>query len=234
MSTFGSVSTATRFRDVVQSIVRRTLARERPADAYGIVQTIDHTNRKCTVLLAGSTSSVTVSMGTIRPSAIGQTVRISGAAQDRYVADVVMNSPRLEAGEFNVANPPWALGQLNSTILTSNSAAFTSIIYPLQTTATTLANRKLRVRVHANVQSATVNASVSLSVCNSAGTILNQAYRICSLANAAEQLSCEWEGTSGTGGAMTFRLGVYANVSSLIPAAATAFTMITVFDEGPA
>lgn len=98
MSKFADLSAATRFRDVVISIVKRTLAHERPPDAYGTVVTIDHTNRKCVVLLGGSTEAVTVSMGTIRPSAVGQTVRISGAAQDRYVSEVVQGPGYLDVG----------------------------------------------------------------------------------------------------------------------------------------
>lgn len=107
MSSLASLSTATRLRDVVQAIVRRTLAKERPAEAYGTIVDSDDINRKATVLLAGSTSTVIVSYGHVQPGFVGQIVRIGGVAQDRYIIDVVgpplFRSPNLDVASLFIA-----------------------------------------------------------------------------------------------------------------------------------
>lgn len=126
-----------------------------------------------------------------------------------------------------------ALGRLGTTSRTTNTAGFTTIIYPNSVVVTALANRKLRVRVHTNVQSATAGCGISIGVADAGGTILNQAYVVCSTANAAEQVTCEFETTSGAGGSLTYQISAFASGGTgLVIAAATAVTYITVFDEG--
>lgn len=129
---------------------------------------------------------------------------------------------------------PHPIGILARAILTTNSAAFTSIIYPLQVTGIAIeANRRILVRVHANLQSSTANASPVLCVCDGSGTIANQAYRICSLANSAEQISVGHEWTGLAAGTYSFRLGVYCSVVAQLAAGATASSYIEVEDLGP-
>ena len=139
--------------------------------------------------------------------------------------------------EYNYSGSAWViphpLGRLGHAVLNANSSAFTSIIYPLSVTVTALANRRLRVHVHANVFSTTDGANISVSVCDAGGTIANQAYRTVQ-ANKGDQITVEHLVDSGAGGSLTFQLGAYSTDSSLVTASGTAYTSIAVYDEGPA
>lgn len=126
-----------------------------------------------------------------------------------------------------------ALGRLGTTTRTSNSPAFTgSVSYPNSVTVTTLANRKIRVRVHANVLCATADEHISIGIANNVGTILNQAYRRVHN-NFIEQISVELETTSGAGGSVTYQISAFSGgTSSVIAASSSSVTYITVYDEG--
>lgn len=129
---------------------------------------------------------------------------------------------------------PYALGRLGTTIRTSPTASFAAITYPNSLTFTALPGRRLRIRAHANVSGPTVGTSVSIGIANGAGSILNQAYRSISVANAGEQITVDYETVTGLGGTMTFQLSAFTSGgTAVITGSATAVTYLTAFDEGP-
>lgn len=79
---------STKMRDTIVKLIEETVGKQRPIDRYGIVQSIDLPNRRCSVLMNGDPDPVFVSMGALIPEASGVTVRVSGTINDRYVADV--------------------------------------------------------------------------------------------------------------------------------------------------
>lgn len=85
MSKFSDVTTATRLRDVIGSIVRDILGIERPADAYATVQSIDRVTRTATVLFPGETTPITLPMSILQPVGTGGAVRIVGTRNDRRI-----------------------------------------------------------------------------------------------------------------------------------------------------
>lgn len=130
---------------------------------------------------------------------------------------------------------PYALGRIASATITANTSTFTSIVYPTSITPTWLANRRIRVHVHANVQAAGSGVGTSIGIANGAGTILNQAYRYQATSTVADQISVEYMTTSGAGGSTTYQLSAFATGSgAIITAATAAVTYIVAYDEGPA
>lgn len=97
------LSFAIRMRDVVEQIVEERVDALRPKYRYGTVQAIDRTNRKCDVIFNGDTNAVSVNMGSIQPSAVGQVVRVAGIGVDKFVDDVLGNA-------YVPAAPPPATG----------------------------------------------------------------------------------------------------------------------------
>lgn len=76
-------------RDVIKKMVADEIDAQRPPYRYGIVQSIDRDNFKCSVLLTGDPAPVMVNMGSIQPKETGQKVRVEGNKADKYVADVI-------------------------------------------------------------------------------------------------------------------------------------------------
>ena len=130
---------------------------------------------------------------------------------------------------------PYPLGELARTNRTSNSAAFgTSVTYFDTVTATLLPNRKIRVRVAANILAGTAGQTVSLGVATNAGTILNQAYRYWNNP-VTNELSCDAQFNSGAGGSLTYKISAFTDTSTAtITATGTAYSYIAIYDEGPA
>lgn len=81
--------TGVQIRDIIKKLAVQVVDRERPRHQYAIVDSIDRPNRSCMVVYPGDTTPVKVSMGSIQPVAIGQTVRISGVRGDRFIDDVM-------------------------------------------------------------------------------------------------------------------------------------------------
>lgn len=92
---FEEYATAAKFRDLVTRIAEDTVERLRPRYRYATVKTIG--TNTATVQFPGEDSEVTVGMGAIKPSAIGQRVRIHGVQGERYIADV-LGRPALDPG----------------------------------------------------------------------------------------------------------------------------------------
>lgn len=129
---------------------------------------------------------------------------------------------------------PYPLGRLATTTRNSPTSSFSAIVYPNSLTFTALPSRRLRIRAHAIVSGPTVGTSVSIGIANGAGSILNQAYRSISVANAGEQITVEYETTSGAGGSLTFQISAFTSGgTAVITGSATALTYLTAFDEGP-
>lgn len=84
----GDYGYALNFRDLIQKMVEAKVDEVRPAYRYGVVQTIDRTNRKCTVRLTGDTVDVTVNMNDQQPIATSQVVQIDGIGGDRFISAV--------------------------------------------------------------------------------------------------------------------------------------------------
>ena len=229
MGNFGDVSTATRMRDSISSIVRHILRTERPDNVYATVQSINRLTRKCVVRFAGETTDIELPMSAIEPAGVGDTVRVIGSATDRYVdqpVGVTGNEPYVPYGLLAEAN------------LTSNSAVFNTIIYPLSLPAIQpRAGRKVLIRCLANFQgnAGASNVSCVLAVCNNAGTILAQTYNVAVLANAAIHSICEFMWTPTTGNSEVFKMGVYTgSATAFVVASATAPSHIRAYDLGPA
>jgi len=80
-------------RDIVNSLVKEAIDQQRPKYRYATVVSIDDANSKCTITYNGETSQVIVNMGTIRPTAAGQIVRVEGIGTDKFITDVVGGTP---------------------------------------------------------------------------------------------------------------------------------------------
>lgn len=91
MSNFAEYRVAAKMRDVIRVIVGKEIERLRPAPSYAIVVSIDRDNRLCEVRFPedDATDSLFVGMGSIQPSAVGQTVRVAGVLGDRFIDDVM-------------------------------------------------------------------------------------------------------------------------------------------------
>jgi hypothetical protein len=263
---FADPLAATRFRDVVRGICRSVLRTERPGDTYAVVQSIDRANRRAVVRYPGETVDITLPMGAVQPSAVGDSVRVKGMPADRHIDEPVGNffipgatligtaaarllvtnlitgmtfyetdTKRLYVYDGTNWIVPYPLGRIGLASMTSNSASFGgAIIYPLTlSNVAIIANRKIKVYVHANVQSASAGVHVSISACDVNGTIASQAYRVLSSGGLQEQITAEWCFSQVAATTFGCRLGAYASTTTFIAAGATAHTYLAVYDEGP-
>ena len=76
-------------RDVIAAIADKRIDVLRPLTSYAVVQTINRELRSATVRHVGDDNDVTVAMGSIEPTTVGQTVRIGGTLGHRYIEDVL-------------------------------------------------------------------------------------------------------------------------------------------------
>lgn len=104
MAGLGDFAFSTQLRDVIAQMVRNEIDAQRPPYRYGIVQSINYTTNKATVILNGDTGAVTVNFGFIQPTSVGQTVRVDGQGVDRYIADVVGQPRRLTIDRLPTAS----------------------------------------------------------------------------------------------------------------------------------
>lgn len=130
----------------------------------------------------------------------------------------------------------YPLGRLGFTQLTANSATFTTIVYMAPVTVTLLPNRKITLRAHANIAANPWGPSVSMGICNNAGTILNQTYVSTVVNGGAESIDVEhFIADSGAGGSTTYKLSFFTSgAAAYVAAAGTSTTYLQVIDEGPA
>lgn len=91
---FNDLNAATRMRSVVESVVKSILTEEHPAPILATVATMPNVDTGiCDVIFPGDTEPSPVRMGFIKPTAIGQTVRLAGKKGARYIIDVLSTGP---------------------------------------------------------------------------------------------------------------------------------------------
>lgn len=83
------VAFALQMRDHINSQIATALESERPRPRYATVESINDVTRKCGIKYTGESSVVLVSTGALRPSRLGQVVRIEGIGTDKYIADII-------------------------------------------------------------------------------------------------------------------------------------------------
>lgn len=123
-------SFSTRMRDVLKKMVEDVVDQVRPPDRYGVVDTIDAANKKCGVILNGETGAILVSMAQVKPTFVGQTVRISGGRGDRYISGVFGSGQDCPIGTVVM----WLTGTVPTGWLLCNGTTFNATNYPLLNT----------------------------------------------------------------------------------------------------
>jgi predicted dinucleotide-utilizing enzyme len=83
---FDTQEVAIGLRDAIAAIADKEINALRPQTSYAVVQTINREARSATVLYMGDTTPVSVAMGSIEPTTVGQTVRIGGTIGHRYLS----------------------------------------------------------------------------------------------------------------------------------------------------
>lgn len=87
-----------RMRAVIKAYVKEEIAKFLPGDRYAIVQTIDYTNRKASVLFHNATTAVNYPFSAdCQPTQVGQRVRISGGPSNRYIGALMDKSTWTDA-----------------------------------------------------------------------------------------------------------------------------------------
>lgn len=130
---------------------------------------------------------------------------------------------------------PHPFGIIGRATLTSNSILQAAIHYPLQITGVELeAGRKTKVSVHGVVFANVVPTHCSISVCDSGGTIANQAYRILTSGGLGEEHKAEHYWTGLPAGTYSFRLGLFGGNPVGLANGPTGYSYIEVEDKGPA
>ena len=85
----GDYVVATQMRDVMSTLIRKEIQRERPRYEYAKVQTVDRASRRAYVQFAGEETEEQIALGHLFPVKRDQIVRIEGLTGDRYVSDVI-------------------------------------------------------------------------------------------------------------------------------------------------
>jgi hypothetical protein len=86
---FSDVSIATSMRDAIKAIAEAAVSRIHPPCRYGEVVGLQESSYVCQVLFPGSNIPVSVNMGSVQPSSIGQKVRVSPQSGDFFLEDVI-------------------------------------------------------------------------------------------------------------------------------------------------
>lgn len=92
----GDYVVATQMRDVMSTLIRKEIQRERPRYEYATVKSVDRASRRAYVQFQGEEGEEQIALGHLIPGHEGQVVRVEGLTGDRYVADV-MGAPALRA-----------------------------------------------------------------------------------------------------------------------------------------
>jgi hypothetical protein len=86
--TFDDYAAAFKARDVIRGIIREEIARVVPQYRYATVTSINYSTNRAQVQFPEGGSPVSVGMGAIQPSVVGQIVRVNGLPGDRFIEDV--------------------------------------------------------------------------------------------------------------------------------------------------
>lgn len=101
----------------LKKIVRDEIGKARPKASYAVVKTINVDDKSCTVVFPGGdpdTDGVRVPFTSVVPSIEGQTVRIGGSVNDRYIEAVMGTTDdlsRIELLEAEIAKRPHISGK---------------------------------------------------------------------------------------------------------------------------
>lgn len=82
---FSAYNTAIQARNVISDVAASVVEKLRPRPRYGVVESIDVHHARCTVLINGDTTPITVNAGSLTPTYVGQVVQIGGTPGDRHV-----------------------------------------------------------------------------------------------------------------------------------------------------
>jgi len=115
--TFGDPATALAMRDIVAAIVKDQLTSLRPLPEAMTVTALDSANFVATVVKAEGGDPITVRLGVIQPTHVGQTVLVDGPEGGKYVVDVIGGGTVVGANNPGDVAPtlcdaigaPWAL-----------------------------------------------------------------------------------------------------------------------------
>lgn len=107
-----SYSDAMAMRDLIRDEAQDIIHNARPNPRYAEVVTIVPADRRCLVLFPGDSTPVSVSYGSVRPTAAGQYVRIDGSPTQPFISDVM--------GDTDTQTTLTALGQ---TVVNLDAAA---------------------------------------------------------------------------------------------------------------
>ena len=102
---FNDFYAAIQAKATIISFIQEEMARLRPEPKVATVMAIDHKAKRVMVQYIAETSIVSVKMNTIRPSEVGQLVRIDGPAKDRYITDVIGSLASLVMSASSSATP---------------------------------------------------------------------------------------------------------------------------------
>lgn len=126
MGTFSDFETAQKMEKSIRKIVTDEISKQRPADRYAIVESIDHADRSVMARFVGETDAVRIPFLDAIPSIQGQEVKVSGKGSDRAITGIRGTSDdqsRLDAIEAELARRAPCFGEW---IRTGVSTAFTS------------------------------------------------------------------------------------------------------------
>lgn len=105
MSDFTDPVIAARTRDALGRHMLKILDAERPDYQYGTVESIDPDQRTVHVVFPGQDDSVPVKVGALLPTAVGQTVRVSGRRGDRFISDILGVAITTQPVSGDIASP---------------------------------------------------------------------------------------------------------------------------------
>lgn len=126
----GDYALSIKMRDTMQKLAEDVVERMRPRDRYGVVQSIDAVNYKCSVLLTGDPVPITVNVGSNFPAAVGQEVRVGGLPGDKIVKDVI--GPRMDCPVGSMLM--WPTATPPTGWLICDGSTFSAANYPLLNT----------------------------------------------------------------------------------------------------
>ena len=121
---FEDPAVAASARDVMERHIIKVINQERPPYRYATVVQIDPDLRSCLVRYTNQSEPIRVKFGSVRPTEVGQVVRVAGAVGDRYISDVVGRS---SLTEYSPVEIPQVQGLVISTGLHSITAIWNEI-----------------------------------------------------------------------------------------------------------
>lgn len=125
---FSDHKTAMAMRDVIRSIAKKVVDRERPRPRYGTLVSID-SHGHAEVQFPRESGTVTVNTGMLAPTSVGCLVRVDRIGNDRYLTDAYgvllsAESPSLTMLDLNI----WGFGVVVSQMVSSPVAGPANVL----------------------------------------------------------------------------------------------------------